>query len=96
MADSSETPNLLNRPEAVVLILLAAILTFWDTYLALLDESGPSLSSRQLADRLGTTAKVIRRRKRQPGFSEWTQAHDPEGIAWIYRNGGIYAPMPPI
>lgn len=90
---SKETPNLLNRPEAVVLILIAALFILWDTYLSLLDEVGTtSLSSRQLAQRLGTTQKAIRRRKSQPGFSEWTQQLDPDQTAWVYCSGGIYAP----
>lgn len=97
MAQSLETThekaNLLNRPEAVIFIVVAALFVLWDTYLSLLDEVGAtSLSSRQLAQRLGTTQKTIRRRKRQPGFSEWTQQLDPDGIAWVYCAGGIYEP----
>lgn len=84
--------DLLKRPEAVVLLIFAALFVLWDTYLDLLDEAGSTtLSSRQLAQRLGTTAKILRLRKRQPDFSEWTSRLDPDGIAWIYQ-GGIYAP----
>jgi hypothetical protein len=92
MVESSDS-NLLNRPEAVIFVLLAALFVLWDTYLGLLDEVEPtSLSSRQLAQRLGTNQKTIRRRKSQPGFSEWTQQLDPDGIAWVYCTGGVYAP----
>jgi hypothetical protein len=90
---NSETPDVLKRPEAVILILIAALFVFWDTYLSLLDEvSAASLSTRQLAQRLGTSQKVIRRRKRQADFGEWTQQLDPDGIAWMYCSGGAYAP----
>lgn len=97
MVESSvESPgasNLLNRPESVIFVLIATLFVLWETYLSLLDESGSaSLSSRQLAQRLGTTQKMIRRRKSQPEFSEWTQQLDPEGIAWGYRTGGVYEP----
>jgi hypothetical protein len=89
-----ESSSLLNRPEAVVFILIATLLVLWDTYLELLDEVGSaSLSARQLARRLGTTQKVIRSRKRLDGFSEWTKTLDPEGIAWAYTPGGIYTPQ---
>ncbi|MFM7424429.1 MAG: hypothetical protein ACKO7W_05445 [Elainella sp.] len=87
-----DSSDLLKRPEAVVLLIFAALFVLWDTYLDLLDEAGSTtLSSRQLAQRLGTTAKILRLRKRQPDFSEWTRRLDPDGIAWIYQ-GGIYAP----
>lgn len=94
MVEPLPNSDLLKRPEAVVLILFSVLLILWDTYLALLDEEEGSmaLSSRQLAERLGTTAKVLRRRKSQPAFSEWTQQLDPDGIAWVYSTGGTYIP----
>jgi hypothetical protein len=93
MIDSSETPDFLKRPEAVIFVLIAALFVFWDAYLSLLDEAeSNSLSSRQLAQRLGTTAKTIRRRKSQPDFSDWTQQLDPDGVSWIYCANGVYAP----
>jgi hypothetical protein len=87
--------DLLKRPEAVVLVLLSALLILWDTYLALLDEAEGSmaLSSRQLAERLGTTTRILRRCKSQPAFSEWTRQLDPDGIAWVYSAGGTYIPI---
>jgi hypothetical protein len=88
-----DSSSLLNRPEAVIFVLIAALLVLWDTYLELLDEVGSaSLSARQLARRLGTTQKVIRSRKRLDDFSEWTKTLDPEGIAWAYTPGGVYTP----
>lgn len=93
MTQSAETSNLLKRPEAVVFVLIAALFVIWDTYLSLLDEvDSTSLSSRQLAQRLGTTPKILRLRKRQPNFSEWTQQLDPDGIAWEYASAGVYVP----
>jgi len=93
VATEEPSSSLLKRPEAVVLILIAALFVMWDTYLSLLDEVGSTaLSSRQLAQRLGTTTKILRRRKRQPNFSEWTQQLDPDGIAWQYANG-VYTPQ---
>ncbi|MBW4464816.1 MAG: hypothetical protein KME07_05165 [Pegethrix bostrychoides GSE-TBD4-15B] len=85
--------ELLKRPEAVIFIFLAALFVLWDTYLDLLDEVGSTtLSTRQLAQRLGTTAKILRLRKRQPNFSDWTSSLDPDGISWVYSSGGLYTP----
>jgi hypothetical protein len=96
MVNSLDRPtntDLLKRPEAVIFILLAALFVLWDTYMDLLDEAGSTtLSTRQLAQRLGTTAKILRLRKRQPNFSDWTRSLDPDGVAWIYSSGGLYAP----
>ncbi len=92
MSESSETSTLLKRPEAVIFILIATLFVVWDAYLSLLDESeSTALSSRQLAQRLGTTPKILRLRKHQPNFSEWTQQLDPDGLAWEYA-GGVYMP----
>ena len=96
MVNSLDRPantDLLKRPEAVIFILLAALFVLWDTYMDLLDEAGSTtLSTRQLAQRLGTTAKILRLRKRQPNFSDWTRSLDPDGVAWVYSSGGLYAP----
>lgn len=90
---ANNTSTLLKRPEAVIFIIIAALFVLWDTYLDLLDEAGTTtLSSRQLAQRLGTTAKILRLRKRQPGFSDWTRSLDPDGIAWVYSTAGSYTP----
>jgi hypothetical protein len=90
---ANNSSTLLNRPEAVIFVIIAALFVLWDTYLDLLDEAGTkTLSSRQLAQRLGTTAKILRLRKRQPSFSDWTSRLDPEGIAWVYCAGGSYTP----
>jgi hypothetical protein len=92
-SSTTEVPDILKRPEAVIIIVVALWLTFWDAYLELIDDLEPenALSSRQLAQRLGVDKRSIRRKKRQPGFSEWTQTLDPDGIAWGYE-GGVYAP----
>lgn len=93
MVNSSNQADLLKRPEAVFFLVLAALFVLWDTYLDLLDEAGSTtLSTRQLAQRLGTTAKILRLRKRQPNFSDWTRSLDPDGIAWVYSSAGLYAP----
>lgn len=93
MSESSEA-NLLKRPEAVIFVVFAVLFAFWNTYLSLLDEVGStSLSSRQLAQRLSIPQRVLRRRKRQPGFAEWTRRLDPDGIAWAYQTGGLYVPV---
>jgi hypothetical protein len=88
------TPDYLKRPEAVVFVAFATMMLFWEAYLALLDELAPetSLSCRQLAERLKVSKKTVRHRKRQEGFGEWSQSLDPEGIAWVYQSGGLYAP----
>ena len=95
LAETSEPPDYLKRPEAIVFIFLTTLFVFWDTYLSLLDELAPenSLSCRQLSQRLGISKSTVRKRKRQAGFSEWSKSLDPEGIAWRYQSGGLYCPM---
>jgi hypothetical protein len=95
LAERSEVPDYLKRPEAVVFVAFATLIIFWEAYLALLDELAPetSLSCRQLAERLKVSKRMVRQRKRQEGFSEWSQSLDPEGIAWVYQSGGLYAPL---
>jgi len=93
--ESSETPDILKRPEAIVLILFASLLIFWDAYTSLLEEDDvvptAALSTSQLSRRLQVSRTTIRNRKRIENFSEWTQTLDPDGIAWIYRKG-FYVP----
>lgn len=95
LAETSETPDYLKRPEAIVFIFLTTLFVFWETYLSLLDELAPenSLSCRQLSQRLGVSKSTVRKRKRQAGFSEWSKSLDPESIAWRYQSGGLYCPM---
>lgn len=94
--EASETPDIFKRPQAIVLILFAALLIFWDTYTSLLDEDDvlptATLSTSQLARRLQTSRSTIRRRKRLADFGNWTQNLDPDGIAWTYRKGA-YIPL---
>lgn len=93
--EPSETPDILKRPEAIILILFASLLIFWDAYTSLLEEDDifptATLSTSQLARRLQTSRTIIRRRKRLADFSNWTQTLDPDGIAWTYRKG-VYIP----
>lgn len=93
--EASEIPDILKRPQAIVLIVFAALLIFWDAYTSLLEEDDvvptAALSTSQLARRLQTSNTTIRNRKRLNNFSDWTQTLDPDGIAWIYRKG-VYIP----
>ena len=91
----SEASKVLKRPEAVICIICVTLVIFWDTYTSLLDGEGIStrtaLSTSQLARRLKTSKRVIRRRKRLPDFKEWSQSLDPNGIAWEYHGGAYVA-----
>lgn len=93
--EHSETADWLRRPEALVLLIFVSLLVFWDTYVSLLEEVADesALTSRQLAQRLGTSRKVIRRQKQQPDFAAWTQQRDPDGLAWTYKSGSGFVPL---
>jgi hypothetical protein len=95
LTETSEIPEFLQRPEAVVFVFLTTLFVFWDAYLSLLNELAPetSVSCRQLSQRLGVSKSTVRKRKRQAGFSEWSKNLDPEGIAWVYQTGGLYRPI---
>jgi hypothetical protein len=95
LAETSEIPEFLKRPESVVFIFFTTIFVFWEAYLSLLNELAPatSLSCRQLADRLQVSKSTVRKRKRQSGFSDWSKSLDPDGIAWVYETGGLYRPQ---
>jgi hypothetical protein len=95
LAETSEIPDFLKRPESIVFILFTTVFVFWEAYLSLLDELAPetSLSCRQLSERLGVSKTTVRKRKRQPGFGEWSKSLDPDGIAWVYETGGLYRPQ---
>lgn len=41
-------------------------------------------STTALAQRLGVTVQAITRRRSKPDFATWTQAQDPDRIAWHY------------
>ena len=82
--------NLLDRPEAVVLVIVAIMVAFWQLYLAILEDNTPdSLSGRSLAYRLGVDPSTISRRKDREDFHQWSQDLDPEGIAWDYIEGSF-------
>lgn len=89
MGPALEDPDLLKRPEAVIFVMFCSLVLIWDTYLSVVEEpiASTHLSSGQLARRLQTSRRTIRRMKRLDRFSEWTQSLDPEGKAWIYRRG---------
>jgi hypothetical protein len=91
---SDPAPEVLRRPESVILIIFVSLLVFWDAYISFLDElkTETSLTSGQLAQRLGTSRRTVRRKKNQDGFDLWTQRLDPDGIAWVYRKG-VYVPQ---
>jgi heavy metal translocating P-type ATPase len=38
-----------------------------------------------LARRFGVTSQVLTHQRSKPGFTEWSKARDPEGIAWLYE-----------
>lgn len=85
-------PNILQRPEAIVLLIFCSIILFWETYQSLMEEIEPvRLSSSQLAHRLNTSRRAVRTMQRQDNFSLWTSRLDPDGIAWVYRRG-LYRP----
>jgi hypothetical protein len=93
--DRSEAPDMLKRPESVILLIFASIVLFWDTYIALLEEADGSqmrLSTSQLAQRLNTTPTILRHKKRLSDFGDWSRHRDPDGVAWVYKNG-IYSPL---
>lgn len=78
----------LDRPEAVVLIVFASLVILWQVYLDLLEEAdADSFSSKKLAQRLGVSFSTVSRRKTREDFSAWSQSLDPDGIAWVYREG---------
>jgi hypothetical protein len=95
LAETSEIPDFLKRPESVVFIFFTTLFVFWEAYLSLLNELAPatSLSCRQLSERLGVSKSTVRKRKRQPGFGDWSKSLDPDGIAWVYETGGLYRPQ---
>ncbi len=49
-------------------------------------ESRP-YSGRQMMKRLKCGDRLLRIKRSQPDFSEWSQQRDPEGIAWKYQKG---------
>ena len=76
------------RPEIVALIAVAVVLVLWESYAEWLNEpdSTEVLSKGKLARRLGVSRKVIDRVKGRSDFSQWSQALDPEGLAWQYEH----------
>lgn len=87
-APSPKLEEVLRRPEAVVLLLFVSVLILWQAYLDLTESawegSDVALSSTALAERLGVSRTTIYRRKNSADFGAWSQALDPDGIAWVY------------
>ena len=51
-----------------------------------------SLSGRQMMKRLKCGDRLLRIKRSQPDFSEWSQKRDPEGVAWQYK-GDQFVPL---
>ena len=45
------------------------------------------LSGRQMMKRLKCGDRLLRIKRSQPDFSEWSKQRDPEGVAWKYQDG---------
>lgn len=45
------------------------------------------LKQTELAKRLGLPSQTLTHLRSNPDFIDWTRAHDPEGIAWLYEPG---------
>ncbi|MBD2461133.1 hypothetical protein H6G89_08765 [Oscillatoria sp. FACHB-1407] len=90
---SSETPDWLRRPEAIVLIIFVSVLMLWQMYLDLIDDIDieKPVTGSELARRLGVNSSTISRRKERADFPAWSQDLDPDGIAWVYQDGMFVA-----
>ncbi len=52
-----------------------------------------SLSGRQMMKRLKCGDRLLRIKRSQPDFTEWSQQRDPEGISWKYTKGQFVPQM---
>lgn len=93
---SVDFQSMMQRPEALVIILFAIVLYIWQLYNALAQAAAPegSVSSRELAERLGVSKSTISRRRLEADFAEWSASQDPDGIAWAYSDGAFVPQMP--
>lgn len=89
LALDDETAEWLQRPEAVIYVVFAVIVTLWQLYLDIVaaESADDPLSGRRLARRLGVNSSTISRRKERPDFVLWSQDLDPDGVGWRYENG---------
>ena len=87
--DKVDLDAFIRYPEALVLIFFTIAFFIWQTYISILDEAAPegTLTASKLAKRLGVNPSTISRRKEKPGFEEWSQSIDPDGLAWSYTDG---------
>ncbi len=44
-------------------------------------------SGRQMMKRLKCGDRLLRIKRSQPDFTEWSQERDPDGVAWQYKDG---------
>lgn len=91
-----DTKSLLQRPEALVLLVWLSVLVVWQLYLSLaIEEAIPGnqvLSGRKLAKRLGVHSRTLVRHRHRSDFGAWSQDLDPDGVAWSYQGEGRYVP----
>lgn len=82
-------PGLLQRPEAVILLVFVSLFFLWDFYLDFIEDpdADEPLTSGELARRLGVNRSTISRRKEREDFAQWAQDLDPDGIGWVYQDG---------
>ena len=87
--DKIDLDAFIRYPEALILIFFTIAFFIWQIYIAILDDAAPDgqLTANKLAKRLGVNRSTISRRKEKPGFDEWAQSIDPDGLAWRYSNG---------
>ncbi|MEL6223669.1 MAG: hypothetical protein AAFR31_13635 [Cyanobacteria bacterium J06627_8] len=94
--ESFDFQAVMQRPEALVIVIFAIVLYIWQLYTTLAQAAAPegSVSGQELATRLGVSSSTISRRKLQPDFSTWAASVDPDGIAWSYDDGMFFPQMP--
>ncbi|MEM9449230.1 MAG: hypothetical protein AAGA75_11935 [Cyanobacteria bacterium P01_E01_bin.6] len=94
--ESFDFQSMMQRPEALVIVLFAIVLYIWQIYTSLATTAAPegSVSGHELANRLGVSHSTISRRKLQADFSSWSASQDPDGIAWAYSDGTFVPQMP--
>jgi hypothetical protein len=93
--NSNETvPSLLQRPEAVILLVFVSLFFLWDFYLDFIEDpdADEPLTSGELARRLGVNRSTISRRKEREDFAQWAKDLDPDGVAWVYQDG-MFVPI---
>ncbi|MEM9216896.1 MAG: hypothetical protein AAGD25_21415 [Cyanobacteria bacterium P01_F01_bin.150] len=87
--DNVDLDAFIRCPEALVFVFFTIAFFMWQTYVSIVKEAAPEgqLTGSKLAQRLGVNPSTISRRKEKPGFEEWSQSIDPDGLAWSYGDG---------